>query len=233
MPYRSILLRPEGGSPSRRAFFALALGLAVLLGGPPLARSAEPEAEQKARSLYQAGNQAFSAGRYEEAYRQWEEGYRLSARPLFLVNMAHAERRRGELGKARVLYQKFLLVEPQSPLSAEVESVIAEIDAVLPPEDSPAPVSPPAAAAAPLEPSPPLDLTLPGVVQAEPSAPPLHLDRAVESPPEQTTRPFYRTWWFWTGIGAVVATTVAVGVLAGRQDGPPRHGSLGTVGTPP
>ena len=45
--------------------------------------------------------------------------------------MAHAERRRGELKNARTLYRKFLLMEPQSKLRAEVESVLEEIDAAL------------------------------------------------------------------------------------------------------
>ena len=259
MPYPSIPSRPERVSPSpakarsslagrraarllrksRPAFGVVALGLAIVLGSPGRARSAEPETEQQARALYQAGNEAFSAGRYQEAYRQWEEGYQLSARPLFLVNMAHAERRRGELDKARVLYQRFLLVEPQSPLRAEVEAVIAEINAVLPTGGTPQAAAPPVEPTAQMGASPPpaspepLDLTPPAVTEEQTSAPPLRLESAGDSPLQEASRPIYRKWWFWTAVGTVVATAAVVGVLATRQEGAARNGSLGTLGTPP
>jgi len=45
------------------------------------------------------------------------------------------------------------------------------------------------------------------------------------------TRPFYKTWWFWTGVGAVVlAGTVTTILLAGRSSSPCDGASLACMG---
>jgi hypothetical protein len=130
----------------------------MLVGSAASASAVEDDdvqVDQVAREHYRRGEAAFKAGRFDEAYRHWEEGYRLSSRPLFLVNMAHAQRRRGELRNARSLYQRFLLVEPQTKMRRELETVIREIDSTLgvepgrrPPSEPAAPGTPPAAGGA-------------------------------------------------------------------------------------
>jgi hypothetical protein len=132
MPSRSI------PSPSRLgAVVAVALAAACLVPAAAAAPddSASPAGQgntaARARAHYRKGEDAFKAGRFEEAYREWQLGLQLSNRPLFLVNMAHAQRRRGDLRNARALYQRFLLMEPQTKLRREVEAVLAEIDSTL------------------------------------------------------------------------------------------------------
>ena len=48
--------------------------------------------------------------------------------------------------------------------------------------------------------------------------------------PAATSAPVYKTWWFWTGVGAaVVAGTVAAIVIAkGGNGGPTATTALGT-----
>src|SRR5262245_33199869 len=141
MRFRSIRSCSEPGQGPRvirartsRGVAPLVLPALMLLSarfGGALALAAEPVEEKTAREHYERGREAFRAGRYEDAYREFEAGYNLCQRPKFLLDMAHAERRRGELRNARDLYRRYLLVDPESKLSASVEAVLREIETVL------------------------------------------------------------------------------------------------------
>jgi hypothetical protein len=202
-----------------------------LIPAPALASDADDIA--RAREHHKAGDQAFKEGRYMDAYKEWEAGYNLTSRPLFLVNMAHAERRRGELKNARTLYRRFLLMEPQSKLRAEVESVLAEIEAALPetPEAAPAPqpetpVTPPIVAPAP----PPANLL--GSPGDPALGPPSFVSATLPADEPAPSPPLYKRWWFWTGIGVVAAAAGGASFFLLRGDGYTKNGSLGTVGAP-
>lgn len=203
-----------------------ALILALSPSGRGLAAPGAESAEVKqAREHFRAGDELFKAGRFAEAYREFEAGFALSNRPLFLLNMAHAERRRGELRNARALYRRYLVMEPESKLRGEVEAVLQEIEAALlaeeqvgkpepaPPADPPPVAPPPVLAAPPAPPSPP-----PAVIVAAPA-------------PEPEPPPVYQRWWFWAGIGGVAVAAVATGLLLSR-DPYTRNGSIGTLGQP-
>ena len=220
---------------ARLILAAIIAALATLAAAPRAARGEEvavPAADvRKARELYKQGDEAFRAGRFEEAHRHWQQGYALSGRPLFLVNMGHAERRRGDLASARALYQRYLLVEPDSKLRADVEAVVKEIDETL--ATAPASETPPATTSAP---QPPLQL----LPTAPPPAPPdpaaaLLVRSSRDSSPDSAASPppIYRRWWFWAGAGGAVAVGLASAVLVIRSsgDGPARSGSIGTLGT--
>ena len=79
----------------------IVLLLAVAFIAPPgsvaLAQSGEvsQENEERARQLFQAGDEHYANGRYEDALAAFEEAYSLSARPLLLFNMANAQERAG------------------------------------------------------------------------------------------------------------------------------------------
>jgi hypothetical protein len=210
-----------------------ALLLCPTIAPPAPAQAADAEDVKRAREHHKAGDQAFKEGRYLDAYKEWEAGYALSPRPLFLVNMAHAERRRGELKNARTLYRKFLLMEPQSKLRAEVESVLVEIDDALAeaPAAAPAPepvaVTPPAA-----EPAPPPPAKLLGSPNDPAIGPPPIVSTALPAEEPPSSPPLYRRWWFWTGVGVVAAAAGGASFFLLRGPGYTKSGSLGTVGAP-
>ena len=229
---RSLSDRRARALPALLAFaLALGAGSAGSLAGRSAA-AADSENVRKAREHYKAGDTAFKAGRYEDAYREWEAGFDLSGRPLFVVNMAHAQRKRGELQRARALYQRYLVMEPTSKLRAEIEGVLEEIDAAIEAEaatkPAPAPDSATAVAAPPPVAAPPLVLT-------PPPPPPEH--RAVANlgaagSSEGADRPIYQRWWFWTAAGgAVVAGVLTAVLLRGGGDSYTKNGSLGTIGS--
>ncbi len=211
----------------------VALALAITCAPPlfSLSRAHAADADtEAAREHHRAAEAAFKAGRYDDAYREWEAGYRLSNRPLFLLNMAHADRKRGDLRSARALYKRYLVMEPQTKLRAEVEEVLAQIEGALAAEEAAhaaAPEQAPAAAPPALAPTDPAAAAAALASQTAPAPNLLAETSAPERPP------FYKKWWFWTGAGAAVVLGAVTTAVLLRGDSYTKSGSLGTVGTPP
>lgn len=245
----------------RRGPILLALALLVAAGPGVAARAVaakDTKAVGQARAHYRNGEAAFKAGRYDDAFREWELGYKLSGRPLFLLNMAHADRRRGELRSARALYKRYLLTDPETKLRSEVEAVLAEIDAAIAADDSarqpaaappavPAPLAPPASSDAPAAASS-TDASEPGGEAGSEASSKIHSQAVLPAsafvpeqaagaqlatnPPEPPAGPaLYQRWWFWAGAGGLVAAGVVAALLL-RGDSYTQAGSLGTLGGP-
>jgi hypothetical protein len=109
----------------------LAAAVATFVVAPPAAHAQADERDIQARAHYESGVQLFDAGNYEGAYRQFEAGHHLSGRPKFLVSMAHAQRRRGQLLEAVRLYQQYLSLVSDSPLQAQVKREVRRLEAAL------------------------------------------------------------------------------------------------------
>jgi tetratricopeptide (TPR) repeat protein len=202
----------------------------------------QEDREQQARRLYAEGEAAFKAGQYAIALKAFEAGYAASPRSGFLLNMAHTERKLGELRKARALYKKFLLVDPTSRVRGEVTGVINELDSALADEDQ-APGGKTAAEEEPAQKSAPTVLPKNGVtIVPPPAAPPTPADapmlttsREPSSPPDASAKgsPFYRRPWFWIAVGVAVAAGAGAALYASQRPGAdPFHssGSLGAIG---
>lgn len=74
--------------------------------------AATPEADQRARELYENGAVLYEEGRYEDAVAAWEEAWRLSGRPLLLYNMANAMERLGRWEEAMDLLNRYRAYAP-------------------------------------------------------------------------------------------------------------------------
>jgi tetratricopeptide (TPR) repeat protein len=166
--------------------------------------------DREARDHFRRGKEAYAAQRFDEAYREFEAGYRLSHRPLFLFNMGHARRRGGDPAEARALFRRFLELQPDSPHRAEVEAILHELEPPAPPSPAPSKPEPPA-------------LSLPPPPQSVVAVPP----RTSAEPP-----PSPRRWWLWAGAGGAVVAGVLVAFLARGRDSYTKQGSLGTLGSP-
>lgn len=194
----------------RRAAGTLSIVL-LLAAAPARAADPSPKTVREAQQHYRKGDDAFRGERYEEAYREFEQGFALVPRPLFVLNMAHAQRRRGELRSALALYRRFLVMDAETKLRGDVEAVIRELEAAIAADDEatraklPAPVLVPAA---------------PSIVDV--SAP------AIAPEP----KPLLHRWWFWAGVGAIVAAGVVTATVLASKDDYRRQGSLGSLGQP-
>lgn len=219
-----------GRSPLSTVLMVLAAVATTMSPAPARAQSSAEV--QQAREHFKRGDQAFKADRFEEAYKEWESGYKLSGRPLFLLNMAHAERRRGELAGARTLYKKYLLMEPTTDLRGEVEQVLAEIDSALGAAHTPGEET--AAALPGGNAGPAFDPTMTPPVAPAPAPaggpPSLLAPSSADAELAASAPPIYRRWWFWAGVGTVVAAGALTAVLLSRGRDYTDRGSLGTIG---
>jgi tetratricopeptide (TPR) repeat protein len=120
----------------------LSLGLEHALDTAAHASPAgEADTEAVARQHFQLGELHYAASEFGAALGEYQAGYDAVPLPGFLVNIAQCQRRMGDLRRARITYQKFVLVAPDSPLVPEVRGLIRELDRQL---GGPAAVGPPA-----------------------------------------------------------------------------------------
>jgi len=158
-----------------------------------------------AKKAYSRGDRAFRAGNYPDALSAFEEGYKLSGKALFLLNIAHSKHLMKDAPGALKSYREFLETNPEAADREIAEKAIEELLAALPPE----PVAAPA-------PEPPPPVPEPTTRTGSPTA--LSLTEApakAESSPGITSR-----WSFWAGVAAVVAAGVVVGVLVSGDEDP-------------
>jgi len=118
------------------------LGLAHAVDRAALAALAgDADTEAVARQHFQLGELHYAANEFAAALGEYQAGYDAVPLPGFLVNIAQCQRRMGDLSRARITYQKFVLVAPDSPLVPEVRGLIRELDRQL---GGPATLGPPA-----------------------------------------------------------------------------------------
>lgn len=186
-----------------RACLVLATALLIFSPAPALADDVAG-----AKRLYESGSKHFDLGEYEEALRDFKEGYRLKDDPVFLYNIAQCQRVLHLRADAVRSYKGYLRRRPTAPNRADVELKIATLEreqaeeAARPkpePKPEPTPVVTPVAVAAP------------NIIVAAP-------------PPKKT--PIYKKWWLWTAVGGVVVVGLGVGLGVGLTR---NRGSVGNT----
>jgi hypothetical protein len=205
----------------RAALALAAASLVVVSAGQAHADEAE------GRRHWKAGQELYQQKRFIEAAREFEAGYAVAPRPLFLLNIGHAYRRANELVKAKNAYEALLRLQPDLPQRSEVEGYIKSINDALqageagagePVTRPPPPEPPPAPTARTVEivpaPPPPRPAPLPMVNAPEPPVVPPYVDTQATAPEPYVS--VFRRPWFWVVTGAVIAGGVAVAVIASR-----------------
>ncbi len=111
--------------PYREIALALSM-MAVALSAPARAQDAEEvgSRDAEARSLFDAGMQAYAGGRYDEALRHFQHSYELSGRSGLLYNIATAAERSREDETALRAYEEYLEQEPDTRRREQVETRI-------------------------------------------------------------------------------------------------------------
>jgi len=156
-----------------------------------------------ARKHFKAGKEAYAAEEYKKAAKEFAAGYLHDPKPAFLINIAQSYRKADDLKQAAHYYREFLAKEPDSKLAPQVEGLIKEIeDQIKAREPKPEPET--------------KTETEETITQPPP-------------PPEERS-PFYKKWWFWTAVGAVVVAGVGAGIYAGsREPDYVKEGGLGKI----
>jgi tetratricopeptide (TPR) repeat protein len=169
--------------------------------------------EEQARSHFNTGSLAFSAGRFADALSEFQKSYALSGRPKLLYNIGVASDRLRRDREALAAFEQYLEQVPAAPERAEVEARIAVLRGVtttpVPTESTPPPTestpTPTTVAPQPVDTSTTTTSTtvITEVVPAEP----------VESTVPAETRAPHPSVGQWLALGASGVVAVAGGVL--------------------
>jgi tetratricopeptide (TPR) repeat protein len=211
--------------------------LAAFFAWQGTAGAADPRTE-KAREHYLQGDAFYKLDRYANALGEYEQAYISKPDPSFLYNIAQCHRLMGNRSEAVKFYRRYLKDAPAAPNREVADKHIKDLEASLAatPEDpnhgrtaallpvtTPPPISP-------LQPTSPASSTRPAGTMPAPAAlalapqqpPPGSSDATLGAqaapavnPSSDDTRPVYTKWWFWTGVGAVVAGGVILLLAAG------------------
>lgn len=119
--------------------FRLVLLLALLPALPAAAQTVDERHDAEAHALFSAGANAFSEGRFDEAYERFHRAHELSGRPQLLYNVAAAADRGGHEREALEAYVAFLEGVPDADNRAYVEARIAVLRASLETTDTAVP----------------------------------------------------------------------------------------------
>lgn len=194
----------------RHALVVVLIAL-VLMNGAAHAqtKTAEPPSaadDQAARALFKEGKAAYELGKYEDALQYFEQAHARSGRPQLLFNIGQAAERLRRDEKALEVFRAYLAQVPDAHNRAEVETRIKQLEQWIAARDRDGAV--PALAIAPT-PSETAKRAQPGADDPAYTEGDQPQDEAVTS-----------KWWFWTGLGAIVAggTAVALAVALGGED---------------
>jgi len=171
-------------------------------------QKAQQKAQQRAQQKEQAAIKAYAAGDYAKALDAYAQLYADTLHPVYLRNIGRCHQKMRNPEKAIDAFRDYLakIERVTDKDRKEVEAYIKEmenaigghrkIETPLPPEPEPAP--------APVLPAPTAAPEQPVQIVAMPQS---------TNPTLEDEAPVYKKWWFWTGVGAVVAGAVVVGIV--------------------
>jgi len=206
------------------SFLALAL-----LGAAPVFAAAKGPNDAQAREEFRKAQAAYNLGDFEEARRAYSEVYRLKPHPALLFNIAQCERQLGNWDKAVFAYRRFIELAPEGTDVSTAEALLQEMqkksdeqkaeearlaEQARQKEEAEAIARAEAETKAKLE----KQMLEPQVMGGPPGS------EAVKP------SPFYKKWWFWTGVGAAVVGGTVIAIAASSST-EPRPVSLGVVDT--
>jgi len=152
--------------------------------------------------------------------------------PVYLYNQGRCFEQNGKNAQAVLRFKEYLRKAkklPQTETDAVLEK-ISELQGTAGQHEGqpvPVPAAQPSAAAAPAAPA---AAAIPPSAAVAIAPAPLGIQQSAPPPQPQESPPVYKRWWFWTGIGAVVAGGVVTGVLLSKKSAPksPTCDGLGT-----
>jgi hypothetical protein len=191
----------------------MCLLLGDLLFAPPNAQAAarKDERVQKARVECMAGDPQTGVRLLAEVYAETRD-------PNLIYNQARCFEQNGKNDQAVLRFEEYLRVNRDlSPTEInEVRARIVSLQATS--KERPSSAQPE-----------PVPVELPKPTPVAPAGVPAgltgleaHASSASSAPPAAT--PFYKRWWFWTGVGVAVVAGVTTALLLRPQPGAPSPG---------
>jgi tetratricopeptide (TPR) repeat protein len=160
---------------------------------------------EEAREETRRGTAAYNLGDFEEAAHRYESAYRLISDPALLFNVGQAWRQAGRPEKALLAYKAYLRTAPaNAPNREQVSRRVGELERVVSETRRLQSAPPPGTLGPPHE-----GIEAAPALERQAAAP----DAAVVAPPAPEPQPLYKRWYFWAGVGAVVAGAVVTSVV--------------------
>jgi hypothetical protein len=211
-----------------------ALLVVCALAAPRFAH-ADAKSDAEAKKLWTEGTNSYNLGDFTDAIVKYKAAYKLKADPVFLYNIAQSYRLSSDFNQALFFYKSYLRNFPAAPNKTEVEGRIQEMDDQLAKQHKMA-TSPPNDIVTPTGDSGSKDTGDSGDKTDKGAKIPSPTDAADASDTGTETktapgpeivdhpagsRPIYKKWWFWAGIGAVAVGTVAIVAASSGGKGAP------------
>jgi hypothetical protein len=205
-------------SSTGRLGVVLTVACTFLVAAVPVMRAPAAHAAKADNASEMKAREAFAAGRYDDALELFAKLYAQTLHPVYLRNIGRCHQKMRQPEKAIDKFNEYLAKEKKISADErqEIGGYIKEMETLRdeqarqkappPPNNPPPPVTPINAGNNPPPPNynyyppPPQAGATSGTLVAQPA-------------PSQGEAPIYKKWWFWTGIGAVVVTTVVVAVV--------------------
>ena len=186
-----------------------------LVAAAPIVAAPAAHAAKTDNATEMKAREAFAAGRYDEALDLFAKLYAQTLHPVYLRNIGRCHQKMRQPEQAIDKFNEYLVKEKKISADErkEIDGYIKDMETLrdeqarqkAPPPPPVTPINagnnpPPPPPNYNYYPPPPQTGTTSGTLVAQP-------------PPPQEDAPIYKKWWFWTGIGAVVITSVIVAVV--------------------
>ncbi|MCC6995610.1 MAG: tetratricopeptide repeat protein [Deltaproteobacteria bacterium] len=215
----------------------LALWVVVAAAAPVHAAPKNDEAGTLAKQYFKEATTAYDLGDFPKAIEKYKKAYEVKNDPVFLYNIAQAYRLSNNFQQAIFFYKSYLRNNATAANQAEVEGRIKDLEAQLAKqrESATAPPIGPVTTPTGEEPGTEPDEDEEGTTIPSPDKVAEGADTGATSsgPTDRPAgKPIYKKWWFWGGIGAVVATGVIIAVVASSDSGGAPDTALGDFRAP-
>jgi hypothetical protein len=205
-------------------------GLGISLAGAVLLLAAPSALGANVESKERVAKKACLLGDVDKGAEILADLYVNTNDATYIYNQGRCFEQNGKNDQAVLRFKEYLRKAKNLPKS-ESEAVLGKIEELQGAarkhevEAVPAPTPPPSATQA-AAPSP----ALPPSAAVATTSDPLGIAQSAPPPEPRESPPVYKRWWFWTGIGAVVAGGVVTGVLLSKKSAPksPACDGLGT-----
>lgn len=183
---------------------------------PTVKLASSAEARRRAAQFTAEAQSAYHDNDFERASVGYQRAYAAVPAPELLFNLGQCQRQLGRPARAVGYFEAYLNAKPNTPHRATVQQLIAEAKAAIPVQE-PATVAssaPPAGGADPAAPSRPMLNTK--ILHITPLAANDYTSSTLRDDNEHPA--LYERWWFWTGVGVLVAAGAATAFVLLDED---------------